>query len=173
MIGAWCWERAMTADTTSLECAFPMRGCSPTSCGAQAPWLQQHAHGRLSSALISWNCRLGTISTMRRHWSGWCAKLTVPMRHGLVALCRRLGLKRSAGRAAPYDGESATLLADLARVALLTLTMFALVLDIPSTVDALRILRVAILVGLLALSSTVYFAAVRLVLTTAHPVAAG
>jgi hypothetical protein len=51
--------------------------------------------------------------------------------------------------------------------------MFALVLDIPSTVDEVRILRVATLVGLLALSSTVYFAAVRLVLRPRHPAAAG
>jgi hypothetical protein len=57
--------------------------------------------------------------------------------------------------------------------ALLTLTMFALVLDIPSTVDEVRILRVATLVGLLALSSTVYFAAVRLVPRPRHPAAAG
>lgn len=53
--------------------------------------------------------------------------------------------------------------------ALLTLTVFALVLDIPSTVDEARILRVATLVGLLALSSTVYFAAVRLVLRHTWP----
>jgi hypothetical protein len=49
------------------------------------------------------------------------------------------------------------------------LTVFALLLDIPGTVDRARIVRVATLVGLLALSSVVYFAAVRLVLRHSWP----
>ena len=53
--------------------------------------------------------------------------------------------------------------------ALLMLTVFALLLDIPGTVDKTRIVRVATLVGLLALSSIVYFAAVRLVLRHTWP----
>jgi succinate-acetate transporter protein len=53
--------------------------------------------------------------------------------------------------------------------ALLTLTVFALLLDIPGTVDKTRIVRAATLVGLLALSSTAYFAAVRLVLRHTWP----
>src|ERR1700677_75014 len=53
--------------------------------------------------------------------------------------------------------------------ALLVLTVFALLVDVPSTVGEVHVLRVATLVGLLALSSTVYFAAVRLVLRYTWP----
>ena len=49
------------------------------------------------------------------------------------------------------------------------LTVFALLVDVPSTVGEVHVLRVATLVGLLALSSTVYFAAVRLVLRYTWP----
>ncbi|WP_084623220.1 glycosyltransferase 87 family protein [Acidisphaera rubrifaciens] len=53
--------------------------------------------------------------------------------------------------------------------ALLTLTVLALLLDIPASFDTARTVRVAILVGLLALSSGLYFAAVRLVLRHTWP----
>jgi hypothetical protein len=52
---------------------------------------------------------------------------------------------------------------------LLTLTVFGLLLDVPETTGDVRIVRVGMLVGLLALSATVYFASARLILRYAWP----
>jgi hypothetical protein len=46
--------------------------------------------------------------------------------------------------------------------ALLTLTAFGLLLDVPATAGEVRFARMAVLVGLLVLSAALYFAAVRL-----------
>jgi alpha-1,6-mannosyltransferase len=53
--------------------------------------------------------------------------------------------------------------------ALLALTVFGLLLDVPLTAGEVRLVRMAELVGLLVLSAAVYFAAVRLVLRYAWP----
>jgi alpha-1,6-mannosyltransferase len=53
--------------------------------------------------------------------------------------------------------------------ALLTLTAFGLLLDVPAIPGEVRLARMAVLVGLLVLSAAVYFAAVRLVLRDAWP----
>lgn len=53
--------------------------------------------------------------------------------------------------------------------ALLVLTLFGLLVGEQAAVDEVRVSRLAILVGLLALSSAVYFAAVRLVLRNTWP----
>ncbi len=53
--------------------------------------------------------------------------------------------------------------------ALLTLTVFGLLLDVPATAGEVRLVRMAVLVGLLVLAAAVYFAAVRLVLRYAWP----
>jgi hypothetical protein len=53
--------------------------------------------------------------------------------------------------------------------ALLTLTAFALLLDLPAIAGEVRRLRMAVLVGLLVLSAAVYPAAARVVLCHAWP----
>jgi alpha-1,6-mannosyltransferase len=53
--------------------------------------------------------------------------------------------------------------------ALLTLTLFGLLLDVPATAGDSRVLNVRLLLGLLVLASAVYFAAVRLILRYAWP----
>jgi len=53
--------------------------------------------------------------------------------------------------------------------ALLALTIFALLLDVPASTGDVRFLRVSMLVGLLALSAGIYFAAVRLILRHTWP----
>ena len=53
--------------------------------------------------------------------------------------------------------------------ALLALAAGGLLLDIPASTGEARILRVNVLIGLLILSATIYFAAVRLVLRHTWP----
>jgi alpha-1,6-mannosyltransferase len=53
--------------------------------------------------------------------------------------------------------------------ALLALTMFGLLLDVPATTGDVRFLRVSMLVGLLVFSAAIYFAAVRLILRHTWP----
>ena len=52
---------------------------------------------------------------------------------------------------------------------MLTLTVFGLLLDSPETTGDVRIVRVGMLVGLLALSAAVYFVSARLILRYAWP----
>ena len=105
----------MTADITSSGCAFPTHGCSPISPGAPARWPQPRAPGQRSLVLISWNCRLGTISTMPRHWSGWCERVRVMTRRGRAMRSKCLGSKRSLVPNAPHDSKNASALVGLAR----------------------------------------------------------
>lgn len=53
--------------------------------------------------------------------------------------------------------------------ALLTLTVFGLLLDVPETTGDGRVVRMGLLVGTLTLSAAAYFAAVRLILRHAWP----
>jgi hypothetical protein len=53
--------------------------------------------------------------------------------------------------------------------ALLALTIFGLLLDLPAATGDLRSLRVSILLGLLAFSAAIYFVAARLVLRHSWP----
>ena len=103
------------ADITSSGCAFPAHGCSPISPGAPAPWPQPHALGQQSLVLISWNCRLGTTSTMPLHWSAWRMRVRIMKRRGLAMPSKTLGSKRSLVPNAPYDGKHASALVGLAR----------------------------------------------------------
>jgi alpha-1,6-mannosyltransferase len=56
--------------------------------------------------------------------------------------------------------------------ALLALTCFALLLDVPGAADGDRVLRVNVLVALLVASGGIYFAAVRTILRHSWPRAA-